>query len=243
MPEALTRILIPIDVSDSTSRSDIDTQIVQSSEVVLLGYWPIPDQSAPSQIRNQFEEEAQQRLEAVASRLTDEGVTVQTRLVFTNDTNQSIDGAANKYECESILLPGTTSPPSETRRGLVLVKPNADLDRIVTTLGALFADSDIELLLFHAATNDNERLYDAIAYMLRGLADRLTELGIDPDRIEWEQSFKGERLDVVLSRVSDFDFVVLGETEPSVRERVFGSVQKTLAEETAKPQLTIRSGV
>jgi len=243
MPESLNRVLIPIDVSDSTSRSEIDTQIVQSSKVILLGYWPIPDQSAPSQVRNQFEEEAQERLETVARRFTDEGATVQTRLVFTNDKDQSIDGAANKYECESILLPGTTSSPSETRRGLVLVKPNADLNRIVTTLGALFADSDVELLLFHAATNDNERLYDATEYMLRGLADRLAELGIDPDRIKWEQSTKNERLDAVLSRVSDFDFVILGESEPSVRERVFGSVQKTLAEETAKPQLTIRSGV
>lgn len=243
MPESLERVLIPIDVSDSVSRYEIITQIFHSSEVVLLGYWTVPDQSASAQIRDQFEEEAQQRLETIAGLFTDEGISVQTRLVFTKNRDGLIDRIANEEGCESVLIPGTTSASSGTARGLVLVKPDADLNRIATTLGALFADSDVELLLFHAAVNENKHLYDATEYMLRGLVDRLVELGIDSDRIEWEQSTESERLDAVLSRTSDFDFFVLGETEPSVRERIFGTVQATLAEETAKPQLTIRSGV
>lgn len=243
MSESLQRVLIPIDVSDSVSRYDIATQIFHSSEVILLGYWPVPDQSVSDQVRDQFEVEAKQRLETLTGQFTDEDIPVQTRLVFTKDRDQLIDQAANKLGCKSVLIPGTTSPSSERTRGLVLVKPDADLNRIADTLGALFADSNVELLLFHAAVDENKHLYDATHYMLRGLADRLVELGMDPDRVEWEQSTEDERLDAVLSRATDFDFFVLGESKPSVRERIFGSVQATLAEKTAKPQLTIRTGV
>lgn len=80
---------------------------VPLKKAVLLGYWPNPDQSAPDRARHQFEEEAQQRLQTIADRFTDQGVEVQTELVFTKDRDQLIDTATNKYECQSVLIPGT----------------------------------------------------------------------------------------------------------------------------------------
>jgi nucleotide-binding universal stress UspA family protein len=241
MTPSLGRVLIPVDMSESPSLGGTLIKAVPLKKAVLLGYWPIPDQSTADQARGQFEEDAQQRLQTIADRFTDQGVEVQTELVFTKDRNQLIDTATNKYECQSVLIPGTESPPSGTARGIVLVKPDADLDRIVTTLGALFAESDVELDLFHAVETTNEHLYDATEYMLRGLVDRLSELGISRDRIEWEQSTNGERTDVILSRISDFDFVVMSETKPALRERIFGTVQSKIANKTEKPLLTIRT--
>lgn len=77
--------------------------------------------------------------------------------------------------------------------------------------------------------------------MLRGLAARLSELGINQDKIEWEQSTDKPHHDVILERVSDFDFVVLSETNPTIRERVFGNLQSKLADKTDKSLLTIRT--
>ncbi|WP_251331392.1 hypothetical protein [Haloplanus pelagicus] len=241
MTASLNRVLIPVDVSESHSLGGTLIETVPLTKAVILGYWPIPDQSAPDQARDQFEEEAQQRLQTLADRFTDQGVELQTELVFTKDRNQLIDRATNKYECQSVLIPGTESPPSGAARGIVLIKPNADLDRIVTTLGILFAESDVELYLFHAVESTNEHLHDATEYMLRGLVDRLSELGISRDRIEWEQSTNGEQTAVILSRTSDFDFVVLSETKPALRERIFGTVQSEIANKTEKPLLTIRT--
>ena len=241
MTASLNRVLIPVDVSEPLSLGGTLIEAVPLKKAVLLGYWLIPDQSAPDQARDQFEEEAQHRLQTIADRFTDQGVEVQTELAFTKDRNQVIDTATNKYECQSVLIPGTESPPSRTTRGIVLVKPNADLDRIVTTLGTLFAESDVELSLFHVVENTNEHLHDATEYMLRGLVDRLSELGISRDRVEWEQSVTDERTDVILSRISDFDFVVMSETKPALRERIFGTVQSKLANKMEKPLLTIRT--
>lgn len=125
----------------------------------------------------------------------------------------------------------------------MLVQPAADLDRIVGTLGELYAETDVTLLLFHVAEAEHKHLHDAREYMLRGLADRLTELGFDADRVDWDRSTGSDPLDAIASRIGDFDFVVLGETDPTLRERVFGTVQSTLSEDTDKSQLTIRTSV
>jgi hypothetical protein len=241
MTESLNRVLIPIDVSKPLSLGGTLIETLPLANTVLLGYWQIPDQTDSGQARDQFEAEAQQRLQAVAKRFTDQDVDLQTLLVFTNDRNQSIDTATTEYECQSVLIPGTESPPSGTTRGLVLIKPNADLDRIVATLGALFEESDVELQLFHVVESKNEHLYDATEYMLRGLADRLSELGISRDRVKWEQSTEGKRIEVILSQVPDVDFVVMGESTPTLRARIFGTVQSRLTNETEKPLLTIRT--
>jgi hypothetical protein len=242
MSNPLNRVLIPIDVSEPLSLGGTLIETLPLANTVLLGYWPIPEQTLPDQARDQFETEAQQRLQDVVKRFTDQGVDVQTRLVFTNNRDQSIDTATNKYGCQSVLIPGTESPPSGTTRGLVLIKPNADLDRIAATLEALFTESDVEFYLFHVVESNNEHLYDATEYMLRGFADRLSELGISRDRVEWEQSTDGKRLDIILSQIPDFDFVVMGESTPTLPARIFGTIQSNLANETEKPLLTIRTG-
>ena len=147
----------------------------------------------------------------------------------------------NLYDCQSVLIPRSEAASEPIERGIVLVKPNADLDRIATTVGELFAETDVCLLLFHVVERENKRLHDATEYMLRGLAARLSELGINPNQIEWEQSTRKPHHDVILERVSDFDFVVLSETKPTVRERVFGNLQSKLADKTDKTLLTIRT--
>lgn len=242
-PESLDRVLLPVDVSGSISLQETVIEMVQSSEVILLGYWSIPDQSTADQHRDQFGEEAEKRLQAVGDQFRSQGIEFEKKVVFTKNRGELINKAVNKYGCQSVIIPGTEETSSGMTRGLVLVKPDADLDRIVTTLGVLFAESDVELHLFYAAKKDNKHLYDSTEYMLRGLAGHLKELGIDSDRIEWEQTIEGERLDMILSRVPDFDFVVLGESHPTIRERIFGTVQARLAEKTEKTQLTIRTGV
>lgn len=241
MTTALDRVLVPVDVSEPRSLDGTLVDTLPSASAVVLGYWPTPDQAAPTQVRRQFEGEARERLDSVAGRFTNQKTAVQTELVFTRDRDRLIDRATNEYDCQSVLIPGTESPPAETTRGIVLVKPDADLDRVVATCGSLFAESDVELSLFHVAGSGDKHLHDATEYMLRGMVAQLGEHGIDGERVTWEQSTNPDRVAAILSQVADYDFVVLSETKPSLRERIFGRVQSKLAEETGKPLLTVRT--
>ncbi len=231
-------VLVPVDVSAPIEADFSVLELLAPERVVLLGYWSVPDQSASAQVRDQYQTTAQERLDTVASRLDDRAATVSSRLVFTPDRGDSIDRAANEYDTAAILTPGDAgvSVADADRRVLVLLKPDPNIDRILSVLGHHFAGTQLRLVLFHAA----EEQARAMAYMLRGAADRLAELGVPSEQIDWEVETDRSRINTILSTAPAYDLVVLGETQPTVRERVFGLVQSELLDRTDRPVMTIR---
>lgn len=226
--------------ADISGTDHIDASVVGSlapAQVIVLGYWPVPDQSSPQQLRDQFGDEARTSLDAVKQPLDENDFAVKSELSFTKDRDHLIDRVVNKHGCTSVLLPGTirTTPPESV---LVLLRSDSHIEQMVETLSTLFGDSDMHLLLFHAVESGDDT--DAVEYMLHGVADRLADRGVDPDRIQWKQSDEGARVDTIVSEVSNHDLVVLGESKPSVRERIFGPIQSGIADRTDRPSLTIR---
>lgn len=252
MATSVGNMIIPVNLDQPLSSHDgarsgvsgpahLSPSIVTSlapTQVVVLGYWPVPDQSAPKQLREQFGDEARGNLEAVREPLEDHGFEVTSELSFTRDRDRLIDRVANKYDSTSVLVPGEvrSTPPESV---LVLLKPDSDLDRIVDTLGSMLADSDLDILLFHAVERGDDT--GSTEYMLHGVEDRLADRGIDADRIRWEQSDRGSRVETIVSEVSEHDLVVLSESQPTVRERLFGEVQSSITDRTDRPSLTIRA--
>lgn len=226
------------DVSGPDHLSPSIVKLMAPKQVVVVGYWPVPDQSAPKQLREQFGDEATASLEAVREPLEEQGFEAVSELSFTRDRDHLIDRVANKHDCRSVLVPGEvrSSPPESV---LVLLKSDSDLDRLVEMLGTLLADSAVDVLLFHAVEQGDDA--DSIEYMLHGVADRLADGGISPDRIRTEQSEHGSRVETIVSEVSKHDLVVLSESQPSVRERLFGPVQSSITDRTDRPSLTVRA--
>lgn len=239
IPIRLDRSPLPHD--DDPAATHLDTSIVESltpTQVILLGYWPVPDQSSPQQLRDQFEDEARETLDAIRKPLEDRGFEIVSELSFTKDRDHLIDRVANKHDSKSVLSPGVVQS-DRPDSVLVLLKSDSDLDRIVSTLGTLVGDSDVDILLFHALERGDD--VDATEYMLNGVADRLEKQGISPDRIRWEQSEHGSRVETIVLEASDHDLVVLSESKPTVRERIFGPVQSAVTDQTDRPSLTIRA--
>ena len=252
METAKQRVLIPMQLDESppprlfasdddSATDDVSAALIEAlepSQIVLLGYWPVPDQSSPKQLREQFEDEASERLERIRHSLKEQAFEIPTELSFTKDRDHLIDRVANKHGCESVLHPGAVrSTPPES--ALVLLKSHSDLDRIARVLSELFADSTTTIVLFHAV----ERGDDTVGpeSLLRAVADRLTEQGIPGDQIHREQSGRGSRNDAIVSAATDHDLIVLGESKPSVRERIFGPVQSAITDRTDRPPLTVRA--
>ncbi len=230
-------VLIPVDVSSPVDLNLSALEILAPGRVVILGYWPVPDQATPAQLRDQHEDTAQERVDALADRLADRTFAVTSRLVFTLDRDDSIDRAANEYGAAAILTPGDgIVTGSAAQRVLVLLKPDLNIDRILSVLGHHLSENDLQVTLFHAA----EEQAEAMEYMLRGAADQLSDLGVASDRIDWTVETDGSRVNTILSTAPTYDLVVLGETQPSVRERVFGVVQSSLLDQTDRPVMTIR---
>ncbi|WP_340097758.1 universal stress protein [Salinibaculum salinum] len=232
------RVEARYDVSDTNHVSKAMVQSLAPSQVVVLGYWPVPDQSSPKQLREQFEDEARASLEVIRKSLEDDDSEAVSELSFTKNRDHLIDRVANKYGSTAVLFPGTVrSTPRESV--LVLLTSDSDMDRIVTAVGTLFGDSDVDIMLFHAVERGDD--VEATKYMLRGVANRLADHGISSDRIQLNQSDRSSRVESIVSEVSDHDLVVLSESEPTVRDRIFGPVQSSISDKTDRPSLTIRA--
>jgi nucleotide-binding universal stress UspA family protein len=228
-------LLVPVDVSTDSLPDDGLADFLTGIDVVLLGYFPVPDQSLPAQLKLNRGEDAEARLDRIAEqvRASDVVGVVGTELVFTHDRQDPIDRVADERACDGVLVPGETGP---VERILVPLRGDRNLDRILSFAGAVARHSGASITLFHAVTDDDE---DG-EQLLATAAEQLAADGLDDSRVTTQVSEGGDSYTQVIEQGPAFDLIVLGETEPSLRERIFGSIPATIADQTSCPVVVVR---
>ena len=229
--EELT-VLVPLDVSTPESPPLESIDLLGPSRVILLGYFPVPRQAEPALIKDEYEAEAEARLVDIA-----EGRPGLTELlVFTHDREATIDRVAAEYGCDAIL---TTGDVTEINRILVPLRGDANLERIVSVVAGLLDVTDATATLFHAVGEGTDPTSGE--FLLRGAVDRLVDYGVDESRVDWQLSEGGDPQAEIVELGRDYDLVVLGETEPSLRDRIIGDVLSRIVEESPRPTLIVRN--
>ena len=225
-------ILVPVDVSEPETPTLAVLDLLRPFEVVLLGYFPVPDQAEPALIKDDYESEAAARLDAIAEGRGE----ISEVLVFTHDRQATIDRVADQYDCDAVLTAGDTD---DIDRILVPIRGDANLERIVSVVAGLLEGSDATATFFHSVGDDAEPSQGE--FLLRGTVERLTEYGIEEGRIDWRLSESGDVHDDIVGLGSEYDIAVVGETEPSLRERIIGDVLSRIVDEIEIPTLIVRS--
>lgn len=224
-------ILVPVDISTEDLPDLAVLDLLRPFEVVLLGYFLVPDQAEPAHIKEEYEAEARERLDEVASRLSD----TREVLVFTHDRETTIDRVADQYDCDAVLTAGGATKIDSI---LVPIRGEANLERIASVVAGLLEGTAATATFFHSVPPDDESSVGE--FMLRGTVDRLTEYGIDPDRVDWQLSTGGDPQSDIAETSADYDLVVVGETEPSLRERIIGDILSGIIESVERPTLIVR---
>jgi nucleotide-binding universal stress UspA family protein len=232
--EKETTILVPVDISVAEGFDRDVLKLFGPLRVVLLGYYPVPDQSATDQTRTQFEKEATAALDEISEGFPDE-TEFETVLVFTHDKEKTIERVAAEQGADAILTPGDVDDIEDV---LVPIRGDPNLDNIAAFVGALMSETEATVTLFHVATDEDEGT--TAEYLLRGVADRLIEDGVDPDRIDRRQTEDDSPASEILELAEDYDVLVIGETEPSLRKRILGNVPTNVIEGTQKPVVVVR---
>ncbi len=230
MPLGDLTILVPVDVSEPDLPALSVLEVLRPFEVVLLGYFPVPDQAEPALIRQEYEDEAGARLAALAEGRSD----VTEVLVFTHDREATIDRVADEHDCAVVLTAGDTD---HLDRILVPIKGDANVERIVDVLARLLGETDATATLFHAADAADVA---AGEMLLRGAVDRLTDQGVDPGRVDRSVTEAGDAGAAIAAAGDGYDLVVLGETEPSLRERIIGDTLSRIIDGMDVPALVVR---
>lgn len=228
-------LLVPIDASDPEEPTVELVDLLHPLRIVVLGYYPVPDQAAPNQLRAEYEEEAKNAMKSIIQRFADVGADVESVLVFTRDRVQSVDRVANEYGCDAVLVSGTVE---SLDRVLVSLKDEQNMFRVLEVVGLLMESGDPEVTLYHAESIEKGSARSEL--YLRGATDWLADRGLDRGRITWEEPTADTQQSDLLELASDHDFILMGEYEPGIRERVLGDMPNRIHDQTGRPVLTVR---
>lgn len=232
---ASPRVLVPVEVLEEPPEPDATTRMVAAVDVVLLGYHRVPEQTAPGQMRMQYEDEATERLSEFADAYREVGAEVTQRLVFTADPADTFARVSNEEGCTAILLP---RPAERMDRLLVPIRGEANLPRLMTVTARLLDGNAMEVVLLHVVEEDEEE--GAGELLLRGAREQLTEAGIEADRVQLDVRQAEDKLDAVVEAAHEHDGLVLGETRPSLADIVLGEAHERIAEGYEGPILVVR---
>lgn len=230
-------VLVPINAKDPGDPSADLIKLLGPHSVVVLGYYPVPDQSTTDQLEAQFGDEAQAATEAVAKQFAEHSTDVTTTVVFTHDRSTTIDTAATEYEVDAVLTTGLVE--GELDRVLVPLRGDDNLEQIVAVVGVLLRESETAVTVLNVARSDDDAAQGEL--IVRGACDRLEEDGLDPDRTSWRQEQASDVSGTIETVAADYDLVVVGETEPTLRERIIGGVTRDLIDQSPQPVLVVRN--
>lgn len=234
MTEPTLTVLVPTDVS-TDERPDPDLlDLLHPATVVLVGWYPVPDQATPEQMQDEYEEEAVERIEAVAADFP-EGTDVETLVVFTRDRSETVDRVAEEYDAAVVVVPRDVRV---VERVLVPIRGDVNLDRILSVVATLLEESEASVTLFHAAP-DGEEDPTVGRTLLDGAADRLVDAGVDADRIDTSIVESASPAEDIVDAAKNHDALVIGETEPSLVEQVLGDVPTQVIEQSGRPVLVV----
>ena len=229
-------ILVDVELPDPEPLSPMLIETLASLRVVLLGWFAVPEQTSPAQARDQFGDEMQETLDAVARRFEAAGAEVTIRLVFTGDKLETLTRISTEEDCDAVLVPG---PLDELRRVLVPLRGLENAHQIAPFVADLCRDDTAAVTLLHVV-EEGETETSSRENVLRPAAAWMQDRGLDPDLLELDAMAADGPADTIVDRAAAYDLVVLGETKPSVREVLFGKVPERIVKAADVPVIVVR---
>lgn len=232
------RVLVTVDLSQSGWDNLEPVDLLSSVDVVLLGLYQITDQVSPEQARDTFEEEARERLAQLVDRFRHAGVLVDSKLVFSVDFAETIDRVADEENCNAIL---TWNEKKSFDRVGVFLHYQKDWENIMDSVAALMfdEDSEVELVTFYESDHE-ERNFDKLKTILDVEKDYLVDRGLDPEKVSIRIEVTENPEKALMEAADEYDTVVMGETEPDLASKIFGTFHEEVQKNTQGPLLIVR---
>ena len=229
-------VLIPINAAEAEDLPVTLVKTLAPLHIVVLGYYLVPNQAAPEQVRSNHKEEATAAIDDAVSQFTDRGAEVESVVVFTHDKDETIDHVADEYDVDAVLTPGEYV--EELSRVLVPMRGDENLEKIISFSTDLLRQSDVTATLYNVAESDGDASHGEL--LLRGARDRLAENGIAPDRVNWQVDRGDSPGDKIVTTAQEYDVLIVGESEPSLRERILGRITGHVVDRVEKPVFVVR---
>ena len=229
-------VLIPIDAADPEELSAGLIATLAPVRIVLLGYYLVPNQSAPDQMRSDREDEATAAVADAVSEIDNQDANIESLVVFTHDKDETIDHAGAEHNVDAVLTPGEY--PETLSRVLVPMRGDVNLEGILSFVIDVMRQSEVTAKLYNIAEADDEASRGEL--LLRGARDRLADSGVDPDRVTLQVDMGDSPADAIIAAAEAADLVVLGGAHPSLRDRILGGTTSRVIANVERPVLTVQ---
>jgi nucleotide-binding universal stress UspA family protein len=231
------RVLVPVAVLEGETVPERLVEVLAATDVVVLGYHEIPEQTPAEQASMQFEERAREAVGDIAETFAEHDQTVETRVAFTHSREQTLDRVAAEVEATAVLL---SNPVGDIEEALVPFRGAVDVDRLANLVATLFADRAGRVTLWGLATDEGDfDASDAVERARAGLQYR----GFPAEGITTESTVVETPVRAIVDRAGEFDVVVMGEGGPSLLSLLLGEPAERVAEEAVAPVFVVRAAV
>lgn len=236
LPSHPSSILVDVSMPDPPPVPPPLLDLLGSLRVVLVGWFHVPEQTAPEQARDQFGEEAAASLQRVAQSFQDAGAEVTSRLVFTGNKLDTLSRISAEESCDAVYLAG---PVDTLKHILVPLRGRPNLNTLAPFVADLVKDDTARVTLMHVL-EDAEEEANVRETVLVPFRERVEALDIDAGLIVTDVTEADDPAEAIIRRSAEFDVVVLGESEPTIREILFGTVPERIATEAETPVIVVR---
>jgi nucleotide-binding universal stress UspA family protein len=229
-------LLIDVELPEPEPMPPALLDLLSDVHVVLLGWYDVPEQTSPEQARDQFAGEAAEALARTARPFEEAGLDVRKRLVFTGSKFDTISRITREEDCDAVYLAGSLDA---LRRVLVPLRGTQNLGSIAAVVTNIARGGSLEVTLLHVLEDEEQEahVHDAVFVPARAT---LAEHGTDPDAITARFVEADDPSQTIIDAAVDHDLIILGESEPTIREILFGTVPKAIARAADIPVVVVR---
>jgi nucleotide-binding universal stress UspA family protein len=230
-------ILVGVELPEPTPLPPALVDLLSSLRVVLVGWYAVPEQTLPAQARDEFEDEAELALESIAQPFEEAGALLDTVLVFSHDRLDTVGRLSREHDCDAVLLAGEME---HLHRLLVPLRGLHNAHYVAPFVADLIQNETTEVSLLHVLEDDEtaEKIRET---MLRPAAEKMTDWGIDGGLLALETIADDDPDEAIVEAAKHHDAVVIGESEPSVHDILFGTVPETIVQTAHCPVLVVRN--
>lgn len=209
-------------------------------DIVLSGYWEVPDQATPAEARDANETAAHAVLYEMAAAFSHAGASTTIRLDFGPPGVAEREYQARVVEdtdAAGIMLADSLSSLLNI---LIPLRDSRHQGEIVAFVSTLNPESIFAVELYHVTPD--EQAVPAAAEMLEGVEQTLLDRGFSEADIERTVEVSADANAAITARARDHHLVVMGETEdPDADDQLFGPVCQYIAGEAGTPTIVVQA--
>lgn len=231
-------VLIPVLFPEPALHPIADSSIegLDGFDIVLFGYWKLPENAAVETVRETHETEAEAILYEMAAKFSQAGASTEIQLHFgpgDADNRELQNRISEETDPDAVLI---ADQLTSIHNILVPMRDDRHAEQIVEFLTSFDPDDIFALELFHVAAD--EASVDSGEEMLASVSEILHHSGYTEADIETTVEVSEDAMSAIAEKARGHNLVVTG--QPAGEHRLFSPVAEFVDENTETPITVIR---